>query len=510
VLADLSFVDPELDGKIQYNGELNVSEGSLMDSLIQISSKDIVFQGKSIPNISTDLHLNTNQQVLVLKKSPILIANCNGNFVLDARIPLNGDVKESVIHLRAESMVLRDIPYLDVPVQLKDLYLSSLGEQLSIKKLEMQLAGGSIKIFGALNPSSSIDKIFQGSVAVRSLNLAQISKELPNLSLRTFQMNSQNQFNLSLQSNLQSFEVKGKLQSDLKAMLLSIQSEGSIDLAVFNDFVKKLGYHGVSGIINLESKSPKSSKQIHASILAQSLSLPVSKDLQNLNVSNIRTQLVFNSDQEVLSIPGYQLSVFGGDVQGKGLIRFNSDTDSIINCKLNNFDLNAFLTWVSKSLGGHFFSKIGGEISQFSFNPKNASIDKISLLARLNLSHVKYIYHQSVLDSIQGIENSMGPKSIRKFIKKKRDGFSAKGNHFILFKDVAPLNLSMKNSLINLLPFQLVQMKDEYSFHTQSALSLLLKEDKLKSIVNGQLEYEFSNTFLKEKFPFLKKKYTEN
>ncbi|PCJ17431.1 MAG: hypothetical protein COB02_13480 [Candidatus Cloacimonadota bacterium] len=508
-LADLSVLNPKLKGKLEYKGQFTLSNKSLLPSSLQMSLKDLLFDKQKIPQVRAALSVHTNQQTLVIKKSPIFIEGSNGKFILDARVPLNGDTTKIVAQIKAKSIIFNH-ELLNSPMKIHDLYLSSDGGKLIINNLLAYLGKAKIKLSGVVNPQNSTEKMFKGSLEIKSLNFLKISSKLPNITIKSLTLDSNNKFSLNATSNLQNFLLTGLLSADTKSILTSLKAKGSLDLSVFNNIVKKEGYKGVSGIVSFDSMGQKPSKNILVNLKGTFLSLPVSKDFQNLVINTLDTKFTYNPYSEILSFSHYNLSAFDGLIKGKGSILLNSEKSSNLSCKLTGFDLDSFLSWVSKDLKGHFFSSVNGSIDSFSFNPKKTDINNISFASNLNLTKIKYIYHQSVLDSIKGIESSIGPKSIRKYIKKKRDGFNKKENHFILFKDITSLKVSMKKSLLSVLPFQLIHMKDKYNFSTQSPLTVYLKEDKMKSLVSGQLFYDFSNTFVKEKFSFLKSSYNKN
>lgn len=504
-LTDLSQLSPELKGSLLYNGEFNITNGMLAQSLLQVSTKKVSFGKENLPNVSADLKLHTNAESLVIQRSPILLANSQGEILLDARLPFNGDMSKAQVQLRGKSLVLRNLPYVLLPITVKELYVSNKADKFLINKLIGQVAGGQFSVSGLIDPKLPIDDVFNGSVNVKSLNLAKVSNELPSMIVDNFTLKENKQFKLSLKTKSQNFVSKGVLSSDYKKLLLSNASNGGLDLSVFNAMIKKLGYKGISGVLTINTNVDSKSKLLVASIAGKSLVLPMSKDLELLPISKLDSQATFNPYSNQLDILSYNVNAFGGTALGKGTVLLDSDRSSKLSCKLNAFDLNAFLTWVSKSLAGHFYSKINGDIPNFSFNPKTADINDISFSSNLALAQVKYVYHQSVLDSIKGIEDSLGPKALRKYIKKKRTGFQEKSHHFILFKDVSSLKVSMQKSNLEILPFDLVEKSDDYKFYPNVPIKIALMPDKIKSKINGQLSYSFSNVFLKDKFPFLKK-----
>ncbi|MCO4782798.1 MAG: hypothetical protein KC646_10785 [Candidatus Cloacimonetes bacterium] len=509
-LSNLSSFSQKLSGSAAYNGELTIEKGLLKDSLIQLSTKGIVFDKQAIPNISTDLHLSTSADSLVIKRSPVLLANSDGQFLLDARLPFSGEIEKTNIQVKASSVVLRGLPYLLAPVTIKELYVSNQAKRLSINKLLGHVSGGQFGVSGVVDSSLPVDKMFQGNLHLKSLDLSKVSKDLPPMMIESFTLNPKNKFQLNLKTNTQHFIGKGLLSVNYREVLLSSSSKGGLDLSVFNKLVKKMGYKGVSGILTLNTRVDERSKLVVASISGKSLILPMTKDMDLLSLASLGTQATFSPTSNILNLLNYNLSAFGGTAIGKGTILLDSDKSSTIHCKLNNLDLDALLTWMSKSLSGHFYSKVSGDIVNFSFNPKTGDINDVSFQSDLSLAQVKYVYHQSVLDSIQGIEDSLGPAALKKYIKKKRTGFEERDHHNINFKDVSSLKVSMKESKLNILPFGLVQKDDEYNFNTKAPIYLSLAPDKLKSKISGQLHYSFSNVFLKQKFPFLKNSYQSN
>jgi len=278
-----------------------------------------------------------------------------------------------------------------------------------------------------------------------------------------------------------------------------IVSLGKFQLDHFKKFLPEYARSLPSGLM-IFSLSGENIYSLKGTLGSQSVSIPVTEGIRDVQLGNLRQNFSWNGKNGLLTINNGNASLLDGKLSWNGDLSVQKPQDSALKVRYTSAPLDTALAHFAPLMKSH----TDGTLAIFLSNLKllqDSPGYPVSFEGIASIDKPQYFYHQTIHDLLAGVNQGLNQKLLKGLVKQEISQQAARSRDGVELKNIQNLKFQFDGKSINISPFTIEEIRDEFRFDVESMVLNLPIEKSDDGSVNGIVATSLSADFLKKHLP---------